>query len=51
MAKNDDVIAGILLGLLGLGFLAALSKKRCIYCQQENERNVTHCIRCGRELQ
>jgi len=48
--SNDDTGsgAGILLGILGLTFLAyALSKKRCVYCQQEMPSWSKRCAFCG----
>ena len=49
MTKNDEenataviIAIGAILGAIWLG-----SKKRCPYCQEENERLATNCKRCG----
>ena len=47
MGKDFDTLAGILIGILGLAFLAKLTEKKCPICNNIIPAGKTQCPHCG----
>ncbi len=51
MAKNDGSAVGLIIAIGAiLGAIWLGSKKKCPYCQGENDRLATICEHCGRRI-
>lgn len=50
MGKDDDTIAGIILGILGLAAIAALVPKKCPVCGNSVQRGSSICPHCGSRI-
>ncbi len=50
MGKDDDAIAGIILGVLGIAALAAIASKRCPVCDKTVVRGTSVCPHCGSQI-
>ena len=47
MGKDEDTIAGILLGVLGLAAIVKILEKKCPVCGKPTIRGVSVCPHCG----
>jgi uncharacterized OB-fold protein len=50
MGKDDDALAGILLGILGLAAIAVIASKKCPVCGKTVPRGTSVCPHCGSQI-
>ena len=50
MGKDDDTLAGILLGILGLAALVVIASKNCPVCGKTVPRGTSVCPHCGSQI-
>jgi uncharacterized Zn finger protein (UPF0148 family) len=50
MGKDEDALAGIVLGILGLAAVAAMLEKKCSACGKSVIRGTSICPHCGSRI-
>ena len=50
VAKDSDVVIGILLGILGVAAAIKASEKTCPHCSQKIRRGRSQCPMCGNRV-
>ena len=50
MGKDEDALAGILLGILGIAAIAVIASKKCPVCGKSVARGTSVCTHCRSQI-